>query len=723
MSMNAFDRLAPFIKEYIYKERWTELREIQVAACDIVFNTNSNLLLSSGTASGKTEAAFLPVLTELYENPSSSVGVLYISPLKALINDQFERLDGLLEYSNIPVWKWHGDVNYNHKQKLLKHPSGVMQITPESLEALIMKKRSDVVRLFSDLRFIIIDEVHYFMEGPRGIQLSSILERIQKLTNNVPRRIGLSATLGDYQSAERWLSYGTNNQCVTPKVKAPKRRLKLYCEYFPLHIEDGEIAGYEDYYSFLYDITHNKKCIIFSNSRVAAERNIAYLRKLSKTKHDRSRYLVHHGNISSVLREDAERQMRESEHPVVTGATVTLELGIDIGSLERIVQTSSPFTVSSFVQRLGRCGRKTQESEMCFLFDGLDVSKKDIIKSANWDFLKCIAIIQLYLEERWIEPVSLPELPFSILYHQTMSIMYSAAELSPASLAQLVLSISVFKNISLDDYRVFLQHLVSIGHLEKTERGSLIVGLKAEPILNNYEFYSVFVTPTEYTVQSETEEIGTIHRKFEPGEVFCLAGFSWLVKDINEDSNIIFVEKLEGLSSNIWETDCYVVVHTKLMQRIHSLLLSEEGYSYISPNGKHLLNQIRFEMQGANAINDEVVKVSDNTYYVLPWVGTKALNVLYLYFRGKGCKVEPINLCFLPIGLIIKDLEEETIRDYYQKAKTETIDPYSFSLDDDSIVIGGKYDRFVEPTLLDKEFLSDYLDVDDLQSNMFMHED
>lgn len=140
MSINAYDRLAPFIQEYIYKERWYELRDIQVAACEVIFDNDTNLLLASGTASGKTEAAFLPVLTDLYNNPSSSVGVLYISPLKALINDQFERLDGLLEHSDIPVWKWHGDVSQNKKQKLLKRPYGVMQTTPESLEALIMKK-------------------------------------------------------------------------------------------------------------------------------------------------------------------------------------------------------------------------------------------------------------------------------------------------------------------------------------------------------------------------------------------------------------------------------------------------------------------------------------------------------------------------------------------------------------------------------------------------------
>ena len=169
--MNAFARLAPFIQDFIYNNHWTELRGIQVAACDVIFDTDANLLLSSGTASGKTEAAFLPVLTELYNHPSASVGVLYISPLKALINDQFKRLEQLILESDIPVCKWHGDASQTKKNALIKHPAGILQITPESLESLLINKRGSCLKLFSDLRYVIIDEVHHFMRDVRGVQV------------------------------------------------------------------------------------------------------------------------------------------------------------------------------------------------------------------------------------------------------------------------------------------------------------------------------------------------------------------------------------------------------------------------------------------------------------------------------------------------------------------------------------------------------------------------
>ncbi|WP_036641786.1 DEAD/DEAH box helicase, partial [Paenibacillus durus] len=181
MSDNPFYRLAPFIKEFIYKNRWETLREAQVDACRVLLESPDHLLIASGTASGKTEAAFFPALTELYEKPSSSVGILYIAPLKALINDQFTRLNDLLLEGGIPVWHWHGDVPQAEKTKLMKNPSGVLQITPESLEGLLMNRPNAIPALFGDLRFVIIDEVHAFMGADRGIQVLSLLARISRM--------------------------------------------------------------------------------------------------------------------------------------------------------------------------------------------------------------------------------------------------------------------------------------------------------------------------------------------------------------------------------------------------------------------------------------------------------------------------------------------------------------------------------------------------------------
>lgn len=195
--MNAFDRYAPFIQDFIYSHDWESLRSIQVAAADAIFNTQDNVLLTASTASGKTEAAFFPILTEFWENPPASVGALYIGPLKALINDQFVRLNDLCEEADIPVWHWHGDVSQSHKAKLIKKPSGILQITPESLEALLIHKHMAIPRMFCDLRYVVIDEVHSLMRGDRGGQTLCLIERLSRMAGVQPRRIGLSATIGD----------------------------------------------------------------------------------------------------------------------------------------------------------------------------------------------------------------------------------------------------------------------------------------------------------------------------------------------------------------------------------------------------------------------------------------------------------------------------------------------------------------------------------------------
>ena len=230
--MNIFNRYAPFIRDFIYQNNWESLRAIQVAAGDAVFNTDDNLLLSASTASGKTEAAFFPILTLFTEDMPKSVGAVYIGPLKALINDQFQRLNDLCREADIPVWHWHGDVAQSRKKRLLENPTGILQITPESLEALLLHKHAYIARLFGDLRFIVIDEVHSLMRGDRGGQTLCLIERLSKLAGVNPRRIGLSATIGDLESTGKFLSAGTGRKTAIPKIEAGGARWRLSMEHF-----------------------------------------------------------------------------------------------------------------------------------------------------------------------------------------------------------------------------------------------------------------------------------------------------------------------------------------------------------------------------------------------------------------------------------------------------------------------------------------------------------
>ncbi len=731
--MNVFYRLAPFIQDFIYQNKWEELRGNQVAACEVIFDSDDNLLLSSGTASGKTEAAFLPVLTELYNKPSGSVGILYISPLKALINDQFKRLEQLLLDSNIPVTKWHGDASLTQKNKLVKHPEGILQITPESLESLITNKRGACLSLFSDLRFVIIDEVHHFMRDVRGIQLLCILERLKQLTGVNPRRIGLSATLGDVSLAKNWLNTGTGRDCAAPIMEEGKKRVRLHIERFVnyadkrdltvkdtggnvVNVNSGDI-GNREHYEYLFKQTLDKKTIIFTNSREETEFIMANLREVAIKNKAPDVYRVHHGNVSALLRENTEDEMKSEDEKIVTGATVTLELGIDIGSLDQAVQVGAPINVSSFAQRLGRCGRRGQVPQLLFTFvESIQINSADILGPINWGFIRTIAIIELYLREHWIEPIPPLNHAYNLLYHQTMSTLKSNGEMSPASLAQAMLTMGCFQHISQEDYKMLLTHLISIDQLQRTEHDGLMIGREGEKVVNSHKFLTVFLAPEYFLVKDENRTIGTVDKVYPVGVHFALAGMSWETVDVNEKSKVIFVKRVPGISVVDWDVDFEVELHTILVQKIRSVLQTDNSYLYLSERCKERLKEIQYIARNSGILDNLVTPLSDKKYAVFPWVGTRQLVTLQyaLLQRKIKSKLPGCGCVYLEVAFHgTKEDLENIIFDIMQSE----LDLYGLPLPD-KIQISGKYNEFIPLKLLRKQFIEDYLDFEGLKKEL-----
>lgn len=717
MSDNPFHRLSPFIQEYIYAHQWQELRAVQVEACRVIFDEDGHLLLATGTASGKTEAAFLPVLTLLHSAPASSVAVLYIGPLKALINDQFVRLNDLLKEANIPVWHWHGDVGQGEKHRLLKEPRGVLQITPESLESLLINKTCELGRLFSDLRFVIIDEVHAFMGSDRGRQVICQLQRLSKFFRQQPRRIGLSATLGDPSFAEEWLRSGTNRPVITPKISGGARKIRLSVEQFMEG--DSEVVDGAQYYRYIYDLTRNRKCLIFTNSRADAESVISSLRQIAEAERSPDIYHVHHGSIAAPLREAAEDAMRDPVMPAVTAATVTLELGIDIGQLERIVQLSAPFSVSSFVQRLGRSGRRGQPSEMRFVCKEGPVSGEDEFpRQIPWQLLQAIAIIQLYLEERWIEPIPPVKYPFSLLYHQTMSTLAGVGELSPAALAQRVLLLPPFENISEDDFQDLLLHLISIDHIQRTEERGLIIGLTGERVVRDYRFYAVFSDNPEYTVSERSRQIGTIVEPPPPGERFALAGRTWEVVEMDAKRRTVQAKQVKGRVIAFWH-GAGGSVHSKVLRRIREVLFEDSVYSYLQPRAVERLSEARNLVRKMGLDKRTVLPLTEHSYCVFPWMGTVAFRTLERSLRLiKGDRLgirglEAYTPYFMTIRVTRNGSEEleRGLRDLaHDPLSPESLAPQGEAPEFE------KYDEFIPFHLLKKAFVADHLDVTEMQS-------
>lgn len=737
MSIDPFRRLAPFIREYIYTHGWTEMRPVQVEACKVIFETNAHLLLSSGTASGKTEAAFLPAITLMHEDPSSTIGILYIGPLKALINDQFVRLQDLLTEADIPVWRWHGDVSQDRKKKLLNDPRGILQITPESMESLFINKTVMLPNMFGDLRFVIIDEVHAFMGSDRGRQVLCQLDRLSSFLHAPVRRIGLSATLGDYAQAEEWLRSGTDRPVVTPAVRLGGQRIRIAVENFYIGDDGPSQIGKTDRKAtldaksranksldeYVFDSSRGKKCLIFANDRGQTESIVASMRSIAEARGLPDIYHVHHGSISASLREAAENAMR-GWRPAVTAATVTLELGIDIGLLERVIQLQSPPSVSSFVQRLGRSGRRGSPAEMWFALSEHNLTgKENLPRMIPWRLLQCIAIIQLYLEEQWIEPVRSVKYPFSLLYHQTMSTLASCGELVPALLAGRVLSLSPFKCISADDLRELLLHLIEIDHVQKTDEGGLIVGLEGERIVRDFRFYAVFPDNEEYTVKEKSTEIGSIVMPPPPGERFGLAGRTWEVVEIDARRKVVYAVRVKGKVTAVWHGGTGDV-HTRILQKMREILFEDTGYAYLQAGACERLRQVRILARHSLLDQETIVPLGGNSYCIFPWLGTIGFRTL------ERCLSQPVFSEWLSIKdpctpyFMIIDIRKGTPSDIINQVISfgETVPATSLVKPDEAPQLQ-KYDPFVPPNLLLKAYCSDYLDLRELKNLAGAHHD
>lgn len=647
-----YRRFPTFIREYIYRSGWEELREVQMQAAETLLETGNNLLLSSGTASGKTEAAFFPIITDLMDHPPvrGGISVLYIAPLKSLINDQFLRLDALLDEAGIPVWHWHGDVSASQKAKLLKNPEGILQITPESLESMLMRRSNDIPRLFGALRYVVIDEIHTLIASDRGNQILCQICRIERKAGVSVRRVGLSATIGNLKAAADWLGGGSMRATAAPVPSPTKLHWRLGMEHF--YIQNRELdqtndvqalgqtaakASLDAGYEFLYDAVKDKKSLVFSNSREETEYTTATLRQIAERRGDPDIFLIHHGNLSASLREDAEIKMKDEEIArAATCATVTMELGIDIGRLERVAQIGAPTTVAGFLQRLGRSGRRGAPPEMMMVFrEENPLPNAPLPELIPWELLRAIAIVELYRGERFIEPPRHRHLPFSLLYHQTLSILASSGELQPKILADRVLSLPPFSEVGREDYRALLISMLEHEDIERTDEGGLIIGLRGERIISGYRFFAVFKDSDDYTVRCQSDEIGTITNPPPVGDRFALAGRVWEVTDLDMPRRLVYVQKVKGKMEVSWPGDSGEI-HTRLLEKMREILLGEEQYAYLLPNAAARLATARRVARATGMDKSLLLSIGGSSWVLFPWLGTRAFRTLKRYLRREA---------------------------------------------------------------------------------------
>lgn len=672
----AFGLLHSAIQEELYRMRWTELRPIQVEAVHKILGGSEHIIISAMTAGGKTEAAFLPILSRLVEDHDDGVRALYVGPLKALINDQFRRLEDLCDKTGIPVHKWHGDVGQSSKKRLLDKPSGVLLITPESIESLFVNHPSNLLPMFSRLKYVVIDELHSFIGTERGIHLMSLLSRLRSLSQNKVRYIALSATIGDLDVARKWISPLPADKVELIEDSGEKEIRYLVRGYLrsraSIETSNGEPwpepVETPDDLRLASDIIrsfYGKTALIFVNSKTQLEFYSDLVRRILDQKNLPNGFRVHHGSLSKCEREETENALRSSRSTAAFCSS-TLEMGIDVGNVKAIGQIGPPWTVNSLTQRLGRSGRLDNEPSVGWVFveeEQID-HRSDLVYRLFPRLLQSIAVTELMLQ-KWCEPPNVNGLHISTLVQQIMSVILYSGGANAGYLFSLLAEKGPFRNVSREVFVKVLRDMGSADLIEQAPNGDLILGLVGENVTRSQEFYAAFVSPQEMRVLNrEGHDIGSILSSPEiaEGNYLILSGRRWRVVAIDLQRQVVIVEPSFGGKLPFFGSAAGPDLHSKVREKMREVLCGDSAPAYLDSRAKEMLSMARVTAQELGLQKDRVVSNGQELVW-LTWTGT-AINRtawgLCGYYAG-------LNVEDCGIGLTFRGTTEEDMQKAFRR--------------------------------------------------------
>lgn len=721
-----FDRLDERIQRWIWSEGWTGLRDAQERAIPALIDADRDVIVAAATAAGKTEAAFFPILTHLLRQAPDIGNVLYISPLKALINDQWNRLSCLCESLDIPVTGWHGDVGANRKQKFLKKPDGILLITPESLEAFFVIRGISMPSLMANLRYVVIDELHAFIGSERGKQLQSLLHRLEHIVGRRIPRVGLSATLGDMRLAAHFLRPSDTDQVELIETKGGGQDLQVllkgYVKSAPVGGESEPSQADQDMpetgeavsesettmAAHLYKVLRGSNNLVFPNSRQSVERFADLLRRNCERDGVPNEFWAHHGSLSKEYREEAEQALKEGTRPATAVCTTTLELGIDIGSVKSICQIGAPPSVANLRQRLGRSGRRKGEAAIlrAYCLEPELVPDSDISDCLREGLVQSAAMIQLLITG-WFEPPRVGGLHGSTLVQQILSIIAERGGVNAAQLWAILASTgSPFEGLSRDNFVLLLKHMGELKLLTQESSGLLLHGERGEKLVNHYEFFASFASEDEFRLVCEGRTLGAlpINSPLLPDQQVIFAGRRWRVLEVDSIKKLIVVAPDKGGTPPLFAGRSGMV-HDRVRQEMRSILSSDSPIRFLDQEARQLLDEGRSYYKRANLSQVQIIQQGAEVQ-LLTWRGDWVNDALALLLTQQGIAANNKGVL-----INVPGRTEERVLDALKNiAQLDTLDPVRL-LAGAKNILRGKWDWAMPEVMAHRSFASLYLDL------------
>lgn len=704
---NAFDLLDRSLQKWIYKEGWDELRDIQEDAIPTILEGEKDVIIASATASGKTEASYLPILTNALENHEAGVFAIYIGPLKALINDQYQRLVEMCNWADINITPWHGDISQSKKKKLLKNPAGLLLITPESLESIFVNHGTEIGYLFSSLKYIVIDELHSFIGNERGRHLQSLVNRLELTLKKRIIRIGLSATIGDNEIAKKYLTKKSPELVHYIESKSLGTDVKLQVRGYlnEMNTDDQrageEITGYapHDISRHLFDQLRGKDNLIFANRRMDVELYADLLRQLSDKNRVPNEFWPHHGSLSKNLRETIEAELKDKNKPSTAVCTTTLEMGIDIGSVESIAQIGSPPSVASLRQRLGRSGRRGSPAILRIYIHEEEItdqsSPQDRLRA---ELVQSIAMVNLLIE-KWIEPPINSRLHLSTLIQQILSLIGQYGGIRAIDAWEILIKKGSFSGIDKSQFVELLKKLGEEDIITQANDNTLTLGLRGERILGHYTFYAAFNTPEEYQIIANGSNIGTLPIEFPliEGIHIIFAGKRWVIISVDVKRKIVELKSSKGGKPPKFG-GTGAEIHDRIREEMLSIYCLSHVSLYLDKEAKRLLQEGRKYFNFYGLKTEKIIEDGNDTLLFI-WKGSIIQNTILLLLIHFGFQVS-----YEGLVLRIKEKTRMEVFDGIRKiAMQESLSPVEL-IKETKNKEREKYDYLLPINLLNLEF-------------------